>query len=122
MWVKHDNKTIKPYVSRRSGANLHKAAQGLSPLANGLVGERLNEPSNSQGDKQCGIIIHTHKEGRGSTNVEQNSLKSEYCTAIRGNAVRERQSFTKGTDARLSNNKITTSKPDVSRRPGGNLH
>jgi hypothetical protein len=48
-------------VSRRSGANLHQATQGLPQLANGLVGEGINEPLNSQGCKQCRIITHTHK-------------------------------------------------------------
>ena len=53
-------------------------------------------------------FLHTHKRRRGSINVEQNSLKREYATAIRGNAVRERQSFTKRTEAWGSINTIMT--------------
>jgi hypothetical protein len=53
-----------PDVSRRSGANLHQATQGLPQLANGLVGEGINEPLNSQGCKQCTITTHTHKGER----------------------------------------------------------
>jgi len=67
-------------------------------------------------------LLHTHTEGRGNINVEQNSLKPEYATAIRANVVRQRKSFTKGTEARESNNIIKTLTPDVSRRPGANLH
>jgi hypothetical protein len=37
---------------------------GLPPLPNGLVGEGINEPPNSQGCNQCGIITHTHKRER----------------------------------------------------------
>jgi hypothetical protein len=44
--------------------NLNQATQGLPPLANDLVCEVLNEPQNSQGDNQCGIITHTHKGER----------------------------------------------------------
>jgi len=51
--------TSTPDVSRIPGANLHRASQGLPPLANGLVGEGLNEQPNSQSCKQCGIIIYT---------------------------------------------------------------
>jgi hypothetical protein len=51
-------------VSRRSGANLHQATQGLPPLENGLVGEGLKEPPDSQGCNQCGIIMHTPKGER----------------------------------------------------------
>jgi hypothetical protein len=53
--------TLTPDVSKRPGENLHQATQGLPPLENGLVGEGLNEPPNSQGCNQCGIITHTHK-------------------------------------------------------------
>jgi len=60
--VKHHNTTMTSYVSRRPGANLYQAAEGLPPLANGLVDERLNEPSNSQGCNQCETIKHTQKE------------------------------------------------------------
>jgi hypothetical protein len=31
------------------------------PLVVGLVGEGLNEPHNSQGWNQCGIIMHTQR-------------------------------------------------------------
>jgi hypothetical protein len=95
-------------------------AQGLPPLENGLVGEGLNEPPNSQGCNQCGIIMHTHK-GRGSIKVEWNSRRREYATVIR-ECSKERQSFTKGIEARGSNTTITTPTPDVSRRPRENLH
>jgi len=53
--------TLTPDVSRRPGANLHQAAQGLPPLENGLMDDRINEPPNIQGCNQCGIITHTHK-------------------------------------------------------------
>jgi hypothetical protein len=56
--------TPTPDVSRRLRANLHQVAQVLPPLANHLVGEGLNEPPNSQGCKQCGIITHTQKRER----------------------------------------------------------
>jgi len=115
-------KTTTRDVSRTSGANLHQAAQGLPPLANDLVGERLNELFNSQGCNQCGIITHTHKRRRGNSNVEQNSVKREYATPIRRNAVSERQSFTKGTVAQGSNNTITTPTLYVFRISGANLH
>jgi len=58
---------------------------------------------------------HTNKIWRGNINVEQNSLKQDYAIAIRGNAVRERKNFTKGTKARGSNNTITTPTQDISR-------
>jgi len=51
--------TLTPYVSIRLGENLHQAAQGLPSLANALVGDRLNEPPDSKGCNQCGIITHT---------------------------------------------------------------
>jgi hypothetical protein len=56
--------TSKPNVSRRPGANPHQAAPRLPLFANDLVGEGLNEPSNSQCCNQCGIIMHTHKGQR----------------------------------------------------------
>jgi hypothetical protein len=60
--------TPTPDVSRRLRANLHQAvhqaAQVLPPFENHLVGEGLNEPPNSQGCKQCGIITHTQKRKR----------------------------------------------------------
>jgi len=65
---------------------------------------------------------HTHTKRRGRINVEQNSLKRKYAITIRGNVVRERKCYTKGTEARFSSNTITTPTPDVSRRPGENLH
>jgi hypothetical protein len=37
-----------PNVSRRPRANPHQAAPRLPPFANDLVGEGLNEPSNSR--------------------------------------------------------------------------
>jgi hypothetical protein len=40
-------------------ANLEQETQGLPPLAKYLVCEGLNEPPNSQGCNQCGIITHT---------------------------------------------------------------
>jgi len=67
-------------------------------------------------------ILHTHKTRRSSINVGQNSLKREYANTIRGNVVRERRSYTKGTEARVSSNTITTPTPSVSRRSGANLH
>jgi len=54
--------TPTPDVSRRPGENLHQVAQGMPPYPNGLVGEGLNEPPNSQGCNQCGIITHTHEQ------------------------------------------------------------
>jgi hypothetical protein len=56
--------TPTPDFSKRTGENLNQATQGLPPLANGLVCEVLNEPQNSQGYNQCGIITHTHKGDR----------------------------------------------------------
>jgi hypothetical protein len=53
--------TLTPNVRRRRRANIHQATQGLPLLENGLVGEGLNEPLNSQGHNQCGIITHTYK-------------------------------------------------------------
>jgi hypothetical protein len=41
------------------GENFNQATQALPPLENGLVCEVLNEPHNSQGCNQCGIITHT---------------------------------------------------------------
>jgi hypothetical protein len=90
-------------------------------LPNGLVGEWLNEPHNSQGCNQCGIITHTHKGEKHNIKVEQNSHRREYATIIR-ECSKERKIFTKGTEARGSNTTITTPTPDVSRRPLANLH
>jgi len=39
-----------------------KAAQGMPPLANGSVGEGLNEPPNSQGLNHVGLL-HMHTKG-----------------------------------------------------------
>jgi hypothetical protein len=47
--------------TRKSRENLHKPTPRLPPLVVGLVGEGLNEPLNSQGWNQCGIITHTQK-------------------------------------------------------------
>jgi hypothetical protein len=66
-------------------------------------------------------LLCTHTRGRGSIKVEQNSRKWEYATVIR-ECSKERKSFTKGTEARGSNTTIMTPTPDVSRRPGENLH
>jgi len=59
---------------------------------------------------------------RGGINVKQNSLKWEYATSIRGNAVREMQCFTKGIKPQGSNNTITTPTRDISRKLGAKLH
>jgi hypothetical protein len=56
--------TATPNVSRKLIANLQQETQGLPPLANYLVCEGLNEPPNSQGRNQCGIITHTPKGER----------------------------------------------------------
>jgi len=66
-------------------------------------------------------LLHKHKRRRGGINVEQNSLKREYAIAIRGNAVRKRQSFTKRSKARGSKNTFTAPTLDVSRRTIGNV-
>ena len=39
-------------------------------------------------------LLRTHTRARGSINVEWNSLKREYAIVIRGNSIRQRQSFT----------------------------
>ena len=65
---------------------------------------------------------YTHTRARGNIYVERNSLRREYATVMRGNAVRARKSFTKGIEAWGSKTTITTSTPDVSRIPGANLH
>jgi hypothetical protein len=49
---------------QRHEENLQQATQGLPPLANGLLGEGLNEAPNSMGCNQCGIIFHKHKGER----------------------------------------------------------
>jgi len=67
-------------------------------------------------------LLHTHTRAWDSINVVQNSLKMEYVIAISRNAVRERESFKKGTEARGSNTTITTMTLDVSWRQGENLH
>jgi hypothetical protein len=56
--------TISTNVTRKSRENLHKPSPRLPPLVVGLVGEGLNEPLNSQGWNQCGIITHTQKRQR----------------------------------------------------------
>jgi hypothetical protein len=56
--------TPTPDIIRRPGAKPHQAAQRQPSLENRLVGEGLNEPPNSQGCKQCGIITHTQKRER----------------------------------------------------------
>ena len=56
--------------------------QGLPPLANGLVGEGLNEPPNSQGCNQRRIIITHTYDGEGSINVERNSHKWEHAIVL----------------------------------------
>jgi hypothetical protein len=104
--------TPTPDVSRRPGAKLHQATQGMPLLANGLVGEGLNEPPNSQGCNQCGIL-RTHTRGRGSIKVERNSRKREYAIVIR-ECKKERKRFTKGTKAWRSNTTITTLTTHVS--------
>jgi hypothetical protein len=53
-------RTSTPDVSRRPRKNLHKVALGMPTLANGLVGEVLNESPNFQGYNQCGISRHTN--------------------------------------------------------------
>jgi hypothetical protein len=55
---------LTPDVSRRPRENLHQVTQSLPPFANGLVGEGINEPTNSQHCNKCGIIMHTHKGER----------------------------------------------------------
>jgi len=67
-------------------------------------------------------LLRTHTRAWGSINMERNSLRWEYATIMRGNAVRARQSLTKGTKAWGSNTIITTTTPNVSRRTGENLH
>jgi hypothetical protein len=54
------NTIATPHVSRRPRKNLHQAAKGMPTLANGLVGEVLNESPNFQGYNQCGISRHTN--------------------------------------------------------------
>ena len=56
--------TATPNVSRKPIANLQQETQGLPPLANCLVCKGLNEPPNSQGRNECGIITHTPKVER----------------------------------------------------------
>jgi hypothetical protein len=56
MGVHNQNHNID---TRKSRANLHNPSPRQPPLVVGLVGEGLNEPLNSQGCNQCGIITHT---------------------------------------------------------------
>jgi hypothetical protein len=56
--------TLTLDVSRRPGENLHQVVQGLPPLEKKIMCEGLNEPPNSQGCNQCGIITHTLKGER----------------------------------------------------------
>jgi len=67
-------------------------------------------------------LLRTNTRAIWSPNVEWNSLKREYATVIRGNSIRQRKSFTLGTEAWGSNTTITTPTPDVRRRPRTNLH
>jgi hypothetical protein len=48
--------TRTPNIIWRPVAKPHQATQRQPSLANHLVGEGLNEPPNSQGCNQCGII------------------------------------------------------------------
>jgi hypothetical protein len=66
-------------------------------------------------------LLPTHKTVRNNIKVECNSSRREYATVIR-ECSKERQSFTKGTEARGSNTKITTPTPNVRRRPRANIH
>jgi hypothetical protein len=65
-------------------------------------------------------LLCTHTSGRGNIKVERNSRKHEYATFIR-ECSKERQSFTKRTEAQCPNITITTPKPDVSNRPEAKL-
>ena len=84
-------------------------------LANGLLGEGLNEPPNSQGCNQCGIITYTY-DGEGCINVEQNSHKWEYAAILFKTVVMD-GSITNETEARGTNTTITTPTPDASMTP-----
>jgi len=48
-------------------------------------------------------LLNTHTRGRCSIKEEHNSMKREYAFVISKNAIRERQSFTKGSNAWGSN-------------------
>jgi hypothetical protein len=56
------------------------------------VGQGINEPPNSQGCSQCGLL-RTHTKGRSNIKVEINSHIWEYATVIR-ECGKERQRFT----------------------------
>jgi hypothetical protein len=119
-WSNTTITTPTPYVSRRPRENLHEAAQGMPPLENCFVGEGLNEPPNSQGCSQCGLL-RMHTRGRDSNKVEQNYHGCENATIIR-ECSKESQRFTKETKAHDSNTTIMTPTPDFSKRRGENLH
>jgi hypothetical protein len=63
-------------------------------------------------------LLRTHTTVRNNIKVERNSSRREYAIVI----SKERQSFTKGTEARGSNTKITTPTPNVRRRQSANIH
>jgi len=93
-------------ISVRPRENIHQAAQGLPPFANGLVVQGLNGPPNSQGCSQCGLLC-SQKRGGDNIKVERNSRMREYAIITR-ECSEERKSFTKGTEAWESNTTIMT--------------
>jgi hypothetical protein len=79
--------TPTPDIIRRPGAKPQKAIQRQPTLANRLVGEGFNEPPNSQGCNQYGIV--THKEG-GETVLTWNEIHTDGNTPLLlENAVRK---------------------------------